>query len=357
MVEIDKLLDLMVKNKASDLHLKVPCPPVLRIDGELKLQTDFPGLSGIDIDQVLDTITTLHQREIFNKEQELDFSYSVPGIARFRVNALRQRGTSSIAFRLVPIEVPTIDKLELPQILKKLVLKPRGLILVTGHTGSGKSTTLAAMLNYLNEHQKCNVITIEDPVEFLHKDGKCIISQRDVGEDTHSFSTALVHALRHDPDVIVVGEMRDLDTISAAITAAETGHLVLGTLHTFDAPQSIDRIIDVFPPIQQSQIKVELSQIIEGVLSQVLIPRLTGGRIAAFEIMIANTAVRNLIRESKIHQLHNVMQTASKEGMQTLNQDLARLVKKDIIAREEALNRSSNQEQLIKFLDYALEDQ
>ena len=177
MIEIDKLLNLMVKKQASDLHLKVPCPPVLRIDGELKLQTDFPGLSGIDIDQVLDTITTLHQREIFNKEQELDFSYSVPGIARFRVNALRQRGTSSIAFRLVPIEVPTIDKLELPQILKKLVLKPRGLILVTGHTGSGKSTTLAAMLNYLNEHQKCNVITIEDPVEFLHKDGKCIISR------------------------------------------------------------------------------------------------------------------------------------------------------------------------------------
>jgi twitching motility protein PilT len=357
MIDVEQLLRLTVSEKASDLHLKVPCPPVLRIDGELKLQTDLPSLSGLDIDQVFDSITTLHQKEIFDKEQELDFSYSVPGIARFRVNVLRQRGTSSIAFRLVPVEVPSIDRLGLPQILKKLVLKPRGLILVTGHTGSGKSTTLSAMLNYLNENQKCNVITIEDPVEYLHRDVKCIISQRDVGEDTHSFATALVHALRHDPDVIVVGEMRDLDTISAAITAAETGHLVLGTLHTFDAPQSIDRIIDVFPPTQQPQIRVELSQVIEAVLSQVLVPRLMGGRVAAFEIMIANTAVRNLIRESKIHQLHNVMQTASKEGMQTLNQALAHLVKGDVISKEEALNRSSNQEQLIKFLEYGLEAQ
>jgi twitching motility protein PilT len=352
MIEIEQLLKLMVNKEASDLHLKVPSPPVLRIDGELKVQEDLPALSGHDINEVFSEITTPHQKELFDREQELDFSYSVPGIARFRVNVLRQRGTTSIALRLVPIDVPTIDKLELPQILKKLVLKPRGLILVTGHTGTGKSTTLAAMLNYLNENQKCNVITIEDPLEFLHRDRKCIISQRDVGEDTHSFSAALIHALRHDPDVIVVGEMRDLDTISAAITAAETGHLVLGTLHTYDAPQSIDRMIDVFPPIQQTQIRVELSQIIEAVLSQVLISRIKGGRVAAFEIMIANTAVRNLIREGKIHQLHSVMQTASKDGMQTLNQTLADLVKKGIIYKADAISKSSNPEQLTQLINY-----
>jgi len=351
MTDIEHLLRLMVSKKASDLHLKVPCPPILRIDGEIKVQEDLPALSGLDIDQIFYSIVTLQQKEIFEREQELDFSYSVPGIARFRVNALKQRGTTSIAFRLVPIEVPTIDKLELPQILKKLVLKPRGLILVTGHTGSGKSTTLAAMLNYLNENQKCNVITIEDPVEFLHRDVKCIISQRDVGEDTHSFAAALTHALRHDPDVLVVGEMRDLDTISAAITAAETGHLVLGTLHTYDAPQSIDRIIDVFPPIQQNQIKIELSQIIEAVVSQVIIPRLSGGRVVAFEIMLATPAVRNLIREGKLNQLHSVMQTASKDGMQILNQSLADLVKGQVISEVEAIQKSSYPEQLIGFLN------
>lgn len=352
MMDIEQLLRLMVSKGASDLHLKVPSPPVLRIDGELKLQDDLTPLSGLEISQVFDSITTPHQKELFDREQELDFSYSVPGIARLRVNVLRQRGTLSIAFRLVPFEVPTIDKLELPQILKKLVLKPRGLILVTGHTGSGKSTTLAAMLNYLNENEKCNVITIEDPLEFLHRDGKCIISQRDVGEDTHSFAAALIHSLRHDPDVLVVGEMRDLETISAAITAAETGHLVLGTLHTYDAPQSIDRMIDVFPPTQQPQIRAELSQILEAVLSQVLMSRVKGGRIAAFEIMIATTAVRNLIREGKIHQLHSVMQTASKEGMHTLDQALAHLVKERVISKVEALRQSSDQGQLIKWINY-----
>jgi twitching motility protein PilT len=352
MIDIEQLFRLMISKGASDLHLKVPSPPVLRIDGELKVQEDLSPLSGQDISEAFAAITTPHQKELFVRDQELDFSYSVPGIARLRVNVLQQRGTSSIAFRLVPIEVPTIDKLELPQILKELVLRPRGLILVTGHTGSGKSTTLAAMLNYLNENEKSNVITIEDPLEFLHRDRKCIISQRDVGEDTHSFAAALIHALRHDPDVLVVGEMRDLETISAAITAAETGHLVLGTLHTFDAPQSIDRIIDVFPPIQQAQIRVELSQIIEAVLSQVLVSRVQGGRVAAFEVMVATTAVRNLIRENKIHQLHSVMQTASKEGMQTLNQALASLVQNRIITKVDALHKSSNPEQLTKMINY-----
>ncbi|OGN88427.1 MAG: type IV pili twitching motility protein PilT [Chloroflexi bacterium RBG_13_46_9] len=353
MISIEELLKLMVNKGASDLHLKVPSPPVLRVDGELKVQEDLPGLSAEDIDQIFTSITTSHYKSIFEREQELDFSYSVAGIARFRVNVLRQRGTLSIAFRLVPIEVPNIDKLELPGILKRLVLKPRGLILVTGHTGSGKSTTLAAMLDYLNENAKRNVITIEDPVEFLHRDRKCIVCQRDVGEDTRSFAAALIRALRHDPDVLIVGEMRDLETISAAITAAETGHLVLGTLHTYNAPQSIDRIIDVFPPTQQSQIRVELSQIIEAVLSQVLIPRATGGRVAAFEIMIATTAIRNIIREGKIHLLHSVMQTASKDGMQTLDQALELLVRKEIISREDALGQSGDPEQLIKLLGYS----
>jgi twitching motility protein PilT len=352
MITIEELLKLMVNKGASDLHLKVPSPPVLRIDGELKVQEDLPSLSAEDIDQIFASIATPHYKSIFEREQELDFSYSVAGIARFRVNVLRQRGTLSIAFRLVPIEVPNIDKLELPPILKKLVLKPRGLILVTGHTGSGKSTTLAAMLDYLNESAKRNVITIEDPVEFLHRDRKCIVCQRDVGEDTHSFAAALIRALRHDPDVLIVGEMRDLETISAAITAAETGHLVLGTLHTYNAPQSIDRMIDVFPPAQQSQIRVELSQIIEAVLSQVLIPRITGGRVAAFEIMIATTAIRNIIREGKIHLLHSVMQTASKDNMQTLDQALELLVRKQIITREDALNQCGDPEQLNKLLGF-----
>ena len=352
MMDIEQLLRLMVSKGASDLHLKVPSPPVLRINGELKLQEDFTPLSGQQIDEIFASITTPHQKSVFDREQELDFSYSVPGIARLRVNVLRQRGTLSIAFRLVPIEVPTIDKLELPHVLKKLVLKPRGLILVTGHTGSGKSTTLAAMLNHLNENEKRNVITIEDPVEFLHRDRKCIVRQRDVGEDTHSFVTALTHALRHDPDVLIVGEMRDLETISAAITAAETGHLVLGTLHTYDAPQSIDRMIDVFPPTQQNQIRVELSQIIEAVLSQVLVSRVRGGRIAAFEIMVATTAVRNIIREGKIHLLHGVMHTASKDGMQTLDQALAGLVKGRIVSKVDALKHSSDPEQLNKLLNY-----
>lgn len=351
-MDIIQLLKLMVSKGASDLHLKVPSPPVFRIDGELVVQENLPQLSGQEIEEVFNSITTLPQKQAFGKEQELDFSYSVPGIARLRVNVLKQRGTFSIAFRLVPIEIPTIDALELPPLLKKLVLKPRGLILVTGHTGSGKSTTLAAMLNYLNDNMKRNVITIEDPLEFLHRDRKCIISQRDVGEDTHSFATALKHALRHDPDVLVVGEMRDLDTISAAITAAGTGHLVLGTLHTYNAPQSIDRMIDVFPPIQQNQIRVEICQTIEAVFSQVLLPRINGGRIAAFEIMLATNAVKNLIRENKVHLLHSVMQTASKEGMQTMNQALEGLVRREIVSKTEALEKSSDPEQLIKMISY-----
>ena len=340
--QVDELLKLIVDKGASDLHLKVPSPPVLRIDGVLIPQEDWPPVTPKDIEMVFEHITTQSQRETFLREMELDFAYSLPGLARFRVNVLKQRGTWGLAFRLVPFIILSLDELGLPQILKELVLKPRGLILVTGPTGSGKSTTLAGMINHLNETKKQNVITIEDPIEFLYRDKRCIIAQRDLGDDTKSFSAALIHAMRHDPDVIVIGEMRDLTTISAAMTAAETGHLVLGTLHTIDAPQSIDRIIDVFPHGQQQQIRVQLSQVIEAVLSQTLLPRIGGGRIAAFEIMLTNSVIRRLIRDEKIFEISANIEFGILEGMRTLDQALTDLVKRGIVTQEEAIMRSSN---------------
>ncbi|MFC2023099.1 type IV pilus twitching motility protein PilT [Chloroflexota bacterium] len=353
MIQIDQLLTLVVDRKASDLHLRVPSPPVFRIDGSLERQEDMPDLTPEDIQGVFETITTQEQKDTFLRELELDFAYSIPGIARFRVSVLRQRGTLSIAFRLVPLRVLTIDELELPQICKNLVLKPRGLILVTGPTGSGKSTSLAAMINHLNENDERNVITIEDPIEFLHSNKKCIIAQRDLGDDTRSFAGALIHALRHDPDVIVLGEMRDLDTIATAITAAETGHLVFGTLHTTDAAQTVDRVIDIFPPSQQPQIRLQLSQVIEAVLSQALLPRIGGGRVAAIEILTATYAVRNLIREGKTFQLSSLMQVGSKDSMQTLDQALAELVRNRTINLEDAMMTTSNPEQLNRSLGSA----
>ncbi len=349
-MDVHDLLKMMVDKGASDLHVGVPSSPVLRIQGDLVCQTDLPAVTKTDVEQMLAAIATPEQLKYFDEEKELDFAYSVPKLARFRVNALRQRGTTSIAFRFVPFQIPTIDELELPQVLKKLVLKPRGLILVTGHTGSGKSTTLAAMINHLNENDKRNIITIEEPVEFLYNNKKSIIYQREVGSDTQSFSKALMHALRHDPDALVVGEMRDLPTIATAITAAETGHLVLGTLHTYNAPQSIDRIIDIFPPDQQQQIRFQLSQVIEAILSQTLLHRIKGGRIAAFEILVGTQAVRNLIREEKIYQLPGIMSVGSRDGMQTLDQDLAHLVKKKIVSKEEAIIRAANIELFEKWL-------
>jgi twitching motility protein PilT len=345
-LKIEQLLRLTIDKRASDLHLKVGSPPVLRIDGELMPQDDLPQLIAEDTESMFEQVTTKEQRDTFSRDMELDFAYGIPGMGRFRANVLQQRGTISLAFRFIPFGIPSIDEIELPQILKTLIRRPRGLILVTGHTGSGKSTTLAAMINHLNENDRRHVIMIEDPIEFLHTDHKCIIVQRDLGDDTKSFNTALVQALRHDPDVVVIGEMRELGTITTALTAAETGHLVLGTLHTSDAAQTIDRIIDVFPPSQQRQVRLQLSQVIEAVLSQTLLPRIKGGRIAAVEIMLGTPAVKNLIRSEKIHELGTVIQLGNKEGMQTRNQALAYLVKRGIVAQEEAMLRSSEPEQL-----------
>ena len=350
-MQIDKLLSLMTEKGSSDMHLRVPGPPVFRIDGMLIPQEELLLLSPEDLKEAFRQITTTNQRETFYQELELDFSYSLPGVARFRVNAMLQRGTLSIAFRRVPFELPNIDQLQLPPLCKDLILKPRGLVLVTGATGSGKSTTLAAMIEYLNEHERRNVITIEDPIEYLYANKLCILAQRDMGDDTKSFSNALVHSLRHDPDVILVGEMRDLVTISTAITAAETGHLVLGTLHTVDAVQTVDRIIDAFPPEHQRQVRLQLTQVLEAVLSQTLLPRIEGkGRVAAFEILIATAAVRNLIRNSKTHELTSAIQLGANDGMRTLNQSLATLVKNNKVTIEEALSKSSNTEQLRRLI-------
>jgi twitching motility protein PilT len=341
-MEIFELLQRAVDKNASDLHIQVPSSPILRINGDLVIQEDLSPVTAGDVENILVAIATPEQIQHFNVEKEIDFAYSVSGLARFRVNVLRQRGTLSIAFRFVPITIPSVEDLGIPLIAKQVALKHRGLVLITGTTGSGKSTTLASMINYLNENSSRNIITIEEPVEFLHQNKKCIISQREVGTDTDSFYKALVFALRHDPDVIVVGEMRDLPTISTAITAAETGHLVFATLHTYNAPQTVDRIIDVFPSEQQPQIRVQLAQVLEAVFSQTLVHKVGGGRVAAVEIMIGTQAVRHIIREGKIHQLHSTMQTGSRDGMQMLDQSLALLVKSGQVSFEDALLKAND---------------
>ena len=346
-MSIDDLLRIVVEREASDLHLKADSPPVLRINGELAPYGDPLGLTPEEIREAFEHVTTEQQREDFARELELDFAYSVPGLARFRVNAALQRGTISLAFRQVYWRIPTIEELGLPEVCKVLALKPQGLILVTGPTGCGKSTTLAAMIDYLNERKRRRVVTIEDPVEYIFKDNKCFITQRELGTDTRSFATALKHALRQDPDVILVGEMRDLETIATALTAAETGHLMLSTLHTPSAPQAIDRVIDVFPPHQQHQIRVQLSTTLEAALYQALIPRADGnGLVVAVEVMMATPAIRNLIREEKTYQIPNVIQTGSQYGMRSLNQALRDLYQKGLITQEEALTRSNNPEEL-----------
>lgn len=352
MIDIPVLLKDMVELKASDLHIKVPTGPVFRIDGSMQHIDKYGAVTTEDVEAAFDQITTETQHDLFFKEHELDFAYGIPGLGRFRVNVHRQRGSISMVFRLIPFRIPTIEELGLPQLLKELIMKPRGLIVITGPTGSGKSTTLAAMVDYLNNTSPRRVITIEDPIEYMYKDNKCVISQRELGADTNSFSSALKHALRHDPDVIVVGEMRDLETMSTAIAAAETGHLVLGTLHTIDAPQTVDRMIDMFPPQQHLQVRLQFSQILVAVVAQSLLARATGhGRVGAFEIMLATSAVTNLIREGKTFELPSIMQMNKALGMQILDQDLAYLVKRGIVNQEEAMMKTSHRERLAKLIE------
>lgn len=344
-IHIDDLLRMVVEKGASDLHLAVGVPPVLRIDGQL-IQTNFVNLTPQESQRLVYDILTDEQIQKFESALELDFSYSVAKISRFRVNVFRDKGTVATAFRVIPARIPTIRELGLPQILEELTRKPRGLILVTGPTGSGKSTSLAAMVNQINTERSAHIITIEDPIEYLHHHKMSIINQRELGIDTKAFTNALRASLREDPDVILVGEMRDLDTISTAITCAETGHLVFATLHTNNAPQTIDRMVDVFPPEQQEQIRFMLSNNLEAVLCQQLLPRAgMPGRVCAMEIMVATPAIRNLIREAKAHQLTSVIQTSANVGMQTMDQCLRDLYQKGLITYDEALSRAMNIEE------------
>jgi twitching motility protein PilT len=315
------------------------------------IKDGFIEVTPQDVEDVFSQIATDAQKSIFYAHNEVDFSYSIPGAARFRVNVLRQRGTLSIVFRMIPFKVPTMDELGLPKIYKDLIMKPRGLIVVTGPMGSGKSSTLAAMVQYLNQNARKRIITIEDPIEYIFNDEKCVISQRELGGDTESFALALKHALHHDPDVIIVGEMRDLENMATAVAAAETGHLVLGTLHTIDAPQTVDRLIDMFPPAQQTQMKLQFSQLLEAVLCQTLVPKAAGhGRIAAFEVMTGNTAIRSLIREGKTHELNGVILINQNSGMQTLDQSLTFLANQGLISKSEAMLKTSHPDILNRML-------
>lgn len=341
-MHIDDLLRMVVQRDASDLHLRAGEPPILRIHGDLK-RTDLPRLTAEDVRNLLYAILNEERKQRFERDKELDLSYEVPGLARFRVNMFWQQRCVGAALRLIPFRIRTIDELLMPPAVKDLCMRPRGLLLVTGPTGSGKSTSLAAMIDHINTHKRCHIMTIEDPIEYMHHDKLSIINQRELGVDTHSFADALRHVMRQNPDVILVGEMRDLETIHLAITAAETGHLVMSTVHTQDAPQTIDRIVDVFPPEQQQQIRMQLSVVLVGVLSQTLLPNAQGtGRVAAFELMVATPSVRNLIREGKTHQLYMDIQTGAEYGMQTLDSCLLNLVRKGLVDFEDAIAKSSN---------------
>jgi len=330
-MEIHDLLRQADSKRASDLHLVVACPPLLRIDGVLGPIEDAPAMTTEDINQVFAQITTPQQREMFDRDLELDFAYKMPEGWPLRCNACQQQGSLSLAFRLLAPIIPTVDDLGLPQICKDLIMRPRGLIVVTGPTGSGKSTTLAAMIQHLNETERRYVITIEDPVEYVHPNIKCAVSQRQLAADTLSFSSALKHVLRQDPDVILVGEMRDLETAAAVLTVAETGHLILSTGHAPSSAQSVERIVDLFPPHERPMAQARLASLLIGVLCQVLVPRKNGGGVAAVEIMLANPAIKNLIRDGKSYLLHNTIRTHGHTGMQTLDSALVEIFQKGII--------------------------
>src|SRR5919198_1518993 len=339
-VPIPELLELVLNRGASDLHLTSGSPPVLRLHGDLVPMTEYPELTGQGLRSMIYAILPQKMRERLEQELELDMSYSLPGKARFRVNVYFQRDSIGAAFRLIPYEIKTVDDLGLPSVVADLARYPRGFVVVTGPTGSGKSTSLAGMVDIVNRERYAHIMTVEDPIEFLHKHQQCIVNQREVGADTHSFSQALKHVLRKAPDVILVGERRDLETIATAIPAAETGHLVFATLHTQDAPQTIDRIIDVFPTNQQQQVRVQLAGSVQGVVCQQLLPTADGqGRVVATEVMVATPAVRNLIREGKTYQIYSAMQAGAKHGMQTMDQCLAELVRRHKVTYDLALER------------------
>ncbi|MDO9572954.1 MAG: type IV pilus twitching motility protein PilT [Candidatus Omnitrophota bacterium] len=344
-MEIRDLLLLCIEKGASDLHVTENEPPILRVDGRL-VRTFLGVLNKQDLKRMIYSVLSNFQKEIFERELELDFSLALPGLDRFRVNVHLQKGSVEAAFRRIPLDVPTVEGLGLPQIIIDLARKPNGLVLITGPTGMGKTTTLAAMINLINTERECMVTCIEDPIEFIYSNKKSIVKQREVYADTHSFAQALRHALRQDPNVIVVGEMRDLETIATALTAAETGHLVLATLHTPDAPQTISRIIDVFPPYQQQQVKLQLSDCLQGVVSQLLLPHISGkGRVLATEVMMATPGIRNLIREQHIEQISTLMQTGLQYGMHTMDKSLKELTHKGLISLDIAMSKVKNSEE------------
>lgn len=337
-LRIELLLEDVIRKRASDLHLQLALPPMLRVDGSLVPIPGFDPLNAEQLEHLIFAILDEDQQQILLKDKEFDFSFAFGDLGRFRVNAFHERGNLAAALRLIPNEIKTITELGMPTIVNEFSNYPRGLVLVTGPTGSGKSTTLAALVDKVNSEKSHHIITIEDPIEFTHKSKKSVVVQREVHYDTYSFSAALRSSLRQDPDVVLIGEMRDLETISAAITIAETGHLVFATLHTNSAAQSIDRMIDVFPPHQQPQIRAQLANILMGICSQRLVPAIGGGRVVAAEILIATPAVRNIIREGKSHQLDAVIQTGAENGMQSMDKTLAQMVQSGLITTEQARN-------------------
>jgi twitching motility protein PilT len=353
-LSIDSLLEQMVARNASDLHITVGTPPSLRVRGHVERMEGVPPLSPEQTQQLLYRILSSEQQKHLEIKRQIDMSHSVPGLARFRVNVYFQRGAVGAAFRLIPHELKTLDQLGLPTSLYDLARKPRGMVLVTGPTGSGKSTTLAALIDEINRTRAEHILTIEDPIEFLHRHKRCIVNQREIGPDATTFGEALRAALRQDPDVILLGEMRDLETIGTALTAAETGHLVFGTLHTQSAPGTIDRMIDVFPAAQQEQVRVQIAATLQGVVTQSLLATADGqGRVPALEILLPDDAVRNLIRQAKVEQIYSVMQTATSRGMQTMEQSLADLTLRGTVLLDVALGASSRPDQLEGLLERA----
>lgn len=350
MVTMNELLKMMFQKNASDLHITAGSPPMLRIDGNI-VSTELEKLNPELTQSLIYSILTDEQKERFERESELDAAFGISGYGRIRMNVFKQRGTIAASLRNIPTKIPSFEELGLPNVVNNIVNLPKGLVLITGPTGSGKSTTLASIIDYINVHRKCHIVTIEDPIEFLHSHKGCIVNQREVGADTHSFGESLRRVLRQDPDVILIGEMRDLETINAALVVSETGHLVFATLHTTDSVQTINRIIDAFPPYQQPQVRAQLSFVIQAILAQQLLPKAyEGGRVLATEVLIPTMAIRNLIREEKIHQIYSSLQTGTEVGMQTMNQSLVDLYQKQLVTYNEIFSRTLDPKELERMI-------